>query len=224
MMAPLRIISWNLWHRGGAVVGDLADLIAAEQPDLLLMQEAKQPLESLVHFVGGTLHWQPMQRRVYGLAAWSRHELESPYSVPLPVSPFPLRVPPRLAQLLFLGGIAFANVHLSHGQILNRRQLLAIAHATEGPTVIIGDCNAIGPIRIPDFVEVGPLGATHRLQTRLDRCLIRHLACTQSRVLARGPSDHHPIEVQIDPRPVPTDRAAATALLRRAAGSPESVG
>ncbi|TDQ80644.1 endonuclease/exonuclease/phosphatase family metal-dependent hydrolase [Dongia mobilis] len=223
MTAPLKVISWNLWHRGGAVVGDLADLVEAERPDLLLMQEAKQPLESLVHFVGGTLHWQPMQRRVYGLAAWSPHDVESPYSVPLPVSPFPLRVPPRLAQLLFLDGIAFANVHLSHGQILNRRQLLAVAHATEGPTVIIGDCNAIGAIRIPDFVEVGPRSATHRLQTRLDRCLVRFLSCSGSRVLARGPSDHHPIEVLIEPKPRTTDRAAGAAPRHRATGSKVSV-
>lgn len=224
MPQPLKIISWNLWHRAGAMLGDLAALIEAERPDLLLMQEAKQPLEGLTHSVGGHVHWQPMQQRVYGLAAWSPHELDSFHSVPLPISPFPLRVPPRLAQLLMLNGITFANVHLSHGQILNRRQLLTIAQATSGPTVIIGDCNAVGRIRIPDFADVGPVDATHRLQTRLDRCLVRHLACANSRVLARGPSDHHPIEVLIDPTPTTTDKAAEAALHCRAAGSVEAVG
>lgn len=219
MPSTLKIISWNLWHRAGALVGDIAALIEAEKPDLLLMQEAKQPLEGLHNLVGGYVHWQPMQKRVYGLAAWSPHELGNTHSVPLPISPFPFRVPPRLAQLLVLDGITFANVHLSHGQILNRRQILTIAQATEGPTVIIGDCNAVGRIRIPDFAEVGPLDPTHRLQTRLDRCLVRNLACTQSRVLARGPSDHHPIEVLIENAWAATDKAAEAALHCRAAGS-----
>ncbi len=60
-------------------------------------------------------------------------------------------MPPRLAQILKFDDITFANVHLSHGQMLNRRQLLTIAHATDGPTVIIGDCNAVGPIVLPSF-------------------------------------------------------------------------
>lgn len=217
MPATLKIISWNLWHRAGALVGDLASLIEAEKPDLLLMQEAKPPLDALTNSVGGSVHWQPMQQRVYGLAAWSPHELESFHSVPLPISPFPLRVPPRLAQLLVLNGITFANVHLSHGQILNRRQLLTIAQATLGPTVIIGDCNAVGRIRIPDFADVGPVDATHRLQTRLDRCLVRNLICQQSRVLPRGPSDHHPVEVIIESHWATTDKAAEAAQHCRAA-------
>lgn len=195
MSKPIKVISWNLWHRGGALVADLATLIQAEQPDLLLMQEAKQPLEALPQFVGGYFHWQAMQRRVYGLAYWSPHDLQQAHSVPLPISPFPLRVPPRLAQILKFDDITFANVHLSHGQMLNRQQLLTIAHATDGPTVIIGDCNAVGPIKLPNFNEVGPLDPTHKLRTRLDRCMVRDMSCQQARVLARGPSDHHPIEV-----------------------------
>lgn len=197
MSKPIKVISWNLWHRGGALVGDLASLIEAEQPDLLLMQEAKRPLETLPQLVGGHFHWQEMQRRVYGLAFWSPHELGEGYSIPLPISPFPLRVPPRLAQILKLDGISIANVHLSHGQMLNRRQLKAVAEATHGPTVIIGDCNAVGPIALGGFAEVGPRDPTHKLKTRLDRCLIRDLHCASARVLGRGPSDHHPIEVLV---------------------------
>jgi len=195
MSKPIKVISWNLWHRGGALVSDLAALVEAEQPDLLLMQEAKQPLEALPQLVGGYFHWQAMQKRVYGLAYWSPHDLHQAHSVPLPISPFPLRVAPRLAQMLKFDDITFANVHLSHGQVLNRRQLLTIAHATEGPTVIIGDCNAVGRILLPSFDEVGPVDPTHKYRTRLDRCLVRELSCLQARVLARGPSDHHPIEV-----------------------------
>lgn len=197
MSKPIKVISWNLWHRGGALLGDLVDLIEAERPDLLLLQEAKQPLDALSHFVGGYFHWQALQQRVYGLAFWSPHDLYHAHSIPLPVSPLPLRVPPRLAQLLKFDGISFANVHLSHGQILNRRQLLTIAHATAGPTAIIGDCNAVGRIAMPEFDDVGPRDPTHKLRTRLDRCLVRNLACAQARVLSRGPSDHHPIEVHL---------------------------
>lgn len=195
MPKPIKVISWNLWHRGGAMLDDLAALIEAERPDLLFVQEAKQMLQGLDQMVGGHVHWQPMQRRVYGLAAWSPNPMLDLHSIPLPISPFPIRVPPRLAQVVNLDGITFANVHLSHGQVLNRRQLLTVAHATTGRTVIIGDCNAVGHIWLPDFDEVGPVAATHKLRTRLDRCLVRNLACLKARVLDRGPSDHHPIEV-----------------------------
>jgi len=198
--APIKVISWNLWHRGRALLDDLASLIEAEKPDLLFVQEAKQMLEGLGDRVGGHVHWQPMQRRVYGLAAWSPHQLQDLQSVPLPVSPFPLRVPPRLAQVVNLDGITFANVHLSHGQVLNRRQLLTVAHATSGHTVIIGDCNAVGHIWLTGFDEVGPMEHTHKLHTRLDRCLVRNLVCQRARVLDRGPSDHHPIEVLLQPQ------------------------
>lgn len=216
MSQPLKVISWNLWHRGGALLDDLAALIEAERPDLLFMQEAKQMLRELDRMVGGHVHWQPMQRRVYGLAVWSPHELQDLRSVPLPISPFPLRVPPRLAQVVTLDGTTFANVHLSHGQVLNRRQLTTVAHATAGRTVIIGDCNAVGHIWLQDFDEVGPRAATHKLRTRLDRCLVRHVACLQARVLDRGPSDHHPIEVLLRADDGITDKAAAIAPRGRA--------
>jgi endonuclease/exonuclease/phosphatase family metal-dependent hydrolase len=191
----IKVISWNLWHRGRALLDDLTALIEAEQPDLLFIQEAKEMLEGLSERVGGEVHWQRMQRRVYGLAAWSPHGLEALQSIPLPVSPFPLRVPPRVAQVVKLNGITFANVHLSHGQVLNRRQLLTVANATSGATAIIGDCNAVGHIWLKGFDEVGPMERTHKLRTRLDRCMVRDLTCQNARVLDRGPSDHHPIEV-----------------------------
>ena len=211
MTQPLKVISWNLWHRGGALLGDLAGLIETERPDLLFMQEAKQMLRELDQKVGGHVHWQPMQRRVYGLAIWSPHELQDLRSVPLPISPFPIRVPPRLAQVVTLQDVTFANVHLSHGQVLNRRQLTTVAHATAGRTVIIGDCNAVGHIWLQDFAEVGPREPTHKLRTRLDRCLVRNVFCLGARVLDRGPSDHHPIEVLLRADDQLTDRAAAAA-------------
>ena len=61
---PLKVISWNLWHRGGAVLAHLAALIEAEKPDLLLMQEAKPNLSELTDVVGGHFHFLPLPKRV----------------------------------------------------------------------------------------------------------------------------------------------------------------
>ena len=109
----------------------------------------------------------------------------------------PGRVPPRLAQIVKLGDVTFANVHLSHGQLLNRRQFLVIARSLDAPSAIIGDYNAVGPIELAGFRDVGPrqptLLANNIISFRLDRCLALGLRCTHTQVLARGPSDHHPI-------------------------------
>jgi hypothetical protein len=102
-------------------------------------------------------------------------------------------------------GVTFANVHLSHGQILNRSQLLHVANALDGPAVVIGDYNAIGPIRLAGFKDVGPRQATHSpnniIAFRLDRCMARGLRCSKAQTLARGPSDHHPIMLDLHALP-----------------------
>lgn len=198
----LRVISWNLLRLVGAGVGDVAALIAQYRPDLLLMQEATADIAALPGLAGGHLYREPMEGRVYGLAVWSREPIPQPETLPLPVSKMPGRVPPRLAQIVRFHGISFANVHLSHGQFLNRRQLLRIVHALakhapDGPSAIIGDYNAVGPIRIRGFRDIGPRQPTHAtsniLSFRLDRCMAHGLRCNASQVLGRGPSDHHPI-------------------------------
>jgi endonuclease/exonuclease/phosphatase (EEP) superfamily protein YafD len=113
----------------------------------------------------------------------------------------PGRLPPRIAQIVRLGDITVANVHLSHGQLLNRWQLLSIVRTVEGPAAVIGDYNAIGPTLLPGFRDVGPRGSTHVarniLRFRLDRCLVRGLDCADARRLERGPSDHRPISLQL---------------------------
>jgi len=195
----VKVISWNLWHRGGAVLAHLAALIEAEHPDLLLMQEAKPNLSELTDVVGGHFHYLPLPKRVYGLAAWTPHEIPKQDQVELPSSKLPGRVPPRLAQLLRVKGIGFANVHLSHGQLLNRRQVRTAADKLEGPAAIIGDYNAVGEIRLTGFHDAGPRMRTHKYRTRLDRCLIRQIRCTGATVLDRGPSDHHPIRMEFAP-------------------------
>jgi len=203
----LKVISWNVLRLIGARVEDVAALIEFHRPDLLLLQEATKDLEALPTLVGGCFFREPLDGRIYGLAVWSPHSLAPPYALPLPVSLVPGRVPPRVAQILQLDGVTFANVHLSHGQILNRSQLLRVVSALDGPAaVIIGDYNAVGPIRLAGFKDIGPRQATHSrnnfIAFRLDRCMARGLRCSNAQILDRGPSDHHPIglDLQVLPR------------------------
>jgi endonuclease/exonuclease/phosphatase (EEP) superfamily protein YafD len=198
----VKVVSWNLLRRVGAAVEDVARLIERETPDLLLMQEATAEMEALPDLAGGHFHREPLPGRIHGLGAWSPHPLPRPHKLPLPVSRMPGRSPPRIAQLLRIGSITFANVHLSHGQLLNRRQLLRISQALEeGPAAVIGDYNVVGPTLLPGFRDVGPREPTHVAQSvvpfRLDRCLVRGLHCAEARALERGPSDHRPIVLEL---------------------------
>jgi len=207
----VKVISWNVLRLTGAAVEDVAALIHRHRPDLALLQEATQDISELPKLVGGTFFREPLEGRIYGLAMWSPHALPRPRALRLPVSQVPGRVPPRLAQIVNFGGINFANVHLSHGQFLNRWQLFRIANALAGPAAIIGDYNAVGPISLPGFKDIGPRQPTHSpatiLSFRLDRCMGRGLKCTHGRVLARGPSDHHPISLELQVVPALLENA-----------------
>ncbi len=191
----MKVISWNLLRLTGAAVSDVAALIRSQHPDLLLMQEATAEMDGLPKLVGGHFHREPLPGRIHGLAAWSPHRLPPTVALPLPISRMPGRLAPRVAQVLRLGDVTFANVHLSHGQLLNRLQLLRVAQAVDGPAAVIGDYNAVGPTLLPGFRDVGPREPTHRnvLPFRLDRCLVRGLHVKETRALERGPSDHRPI-------------------------------
>ncbi|MBI1181018.1 MAG: endonuclease/exonuclease/phosphatase family protein [Alphaproteobacteria bacterium] len=197
----MKVISWNLLRRVGAAVEDVADVIRREQPDLFLMQEATIEVRNLPSLVGGTLIHEPMPSRIYGLAGWTPHDVTSSPTFTLPVSRMPGRLPPRVAQLLHVGEITFANVHLSHGQWLNRWQLMRLAGQLHGPAVVIGDFNAVGPTPLPGFHDVGPRERTHLcgnlVPLRLDRCLARGVRRLAARTLDRGPSDHHPIVLKL---------------------------
>ncbi|MBV8538223.1 MAG: endonuclease/exonuclease/phosphatase family protein [Alphaproteobacteria bacterium] len=210
----MRIISWNLLRRTGAAAADVAALIARHRPDLLLMQEATKDMESLPALVGGHIYRRRLPGRIHGLAAWAPGEMPRPKTLMLPVSALPGGLPPRVAQIVRLGGITFANVHLSHGQILNRLQLAWVVEALDGPAAVIGDYNAVGPILLPGFRDVGPRRPTHHASNvvpfRLDRCLARGLACHGTHALERGPSDHRPIMLELEVMPV-----AATPERRR---------
>ena len=210
-----RVASWNLLRRIGAEAEDVAKLIHACSPDLLLLQEATEEIAALPSLVGGHFFRHPMQKRIYGLAAWSPHSFPRTSALRLPASVLPGRVPPRIAQIVKFQGISFANVHLSHGQFLNRFQLHHIAYALEGAVVIMGDFNAVGPIKVPGFRDVGPRQRTHKasniVSLRLDRCITRDVRCLGGEVLARGPSDHHPILMELSA--VPSAAHASAALV-----------
>jgi len=107
--------------------------------------------------------------------------------------------------LIDMGAFTVANVHLSHGQLLNRRQLRRIARRLPYCAAVVGDYNLVGPVLLPGFRDVGPRRFTHLsadiLPLRLDRCIVRGLTCTETAVLPRGTSDHRPIMVRLTAGP-----------------------
>jgi endonuclease/exonuclease/phosphatase (EEP) superfamily protein YafD len=219
-MSVLKVISWNLLRLEGAAVDDVVALLERERPDVLLMQEVTQHMDVLASLAGGHYHRLPWPGRIHGLAVWSRHNFATPRILPLPASRLPGRWPRRRAQLVQVGDITFANVHLSHGQLLNRRQLLRIAAALRGkPAAIIGDYNAVGPLLIPGFADVGPREPTHYagnvVPFRLDRCLLHGLACHSATTLDFGPSDHKPIVLELKSAEPRRRQGALRRLARR---------
>ncbi|GJD93194.1 endonuclease/exonuclease/phosphatase family protein [Methylobacterium iners] len=195
-----KIVSWNLLRRIGANVGCLSLLIEREQPDLLLMQEATEDIEGLQAKVGGYYVWSQMPGRIHGLAIWSRTQFVSkPKIIELPSG----ALYDRISQVVDLGDFGVANVHLSHGQALNRRQLRCIEKSLPARAAVIGDYNLVGPTLLRGFADVGPRLPTHAMAKvvplRLDRCLVRGLTCQSVSVLPRGASDHRPIVVHLSP-------------------------
>jgi endonuclease/exonuclease/phosphatase (EEP) superfamily protein YafD len=194
----IKLISWNLLRLTGASLDDVVRLIRREDPDILLMQEATREMDDLPKRVGGQYQRDLLPGRVHGLAVWS--------PIPLPSAPrvLPLQAGAmfhRLCQIIDLGTITVANVHLSHGQILNRRQLRRIAKVLPYHAAVVGDYNLIGPALLPGFRDVGPREPTHvagdMVPLRIDRCLIRGVACLEARALLREASDHRPIVVSL---------------------------
>lgn len=196
----IRIISWNLLHSVGASIQDVMTLLEREKPDLLLMQEATQEIDQLPDLMGGYYARSPLPGRIHGVACWSR--------VPFSRAPRTCVIPSgmivrRIAQIIRLPSITVANVHLSHGQIMNRRQLRRLSAILPAPAAILGDFNLVGPTLVPGFADVGPRAPTHRMvdivPIRIDRCLIRGAICESARVLPVFASDHRPIMVTLRP-------------------------
>jgi endonuclease/exonuclease/phosphatase (EEP) superfamily protein YafD len=193
----MKIISWNLLRLTGAKVEDVAQLTQRQRPDLLLMQEATEPMDELPRLLGGYYVRHLLPGRIHGLAAWSRRPLPNVAVLPLPSGALFHRV----CQIFDLGDFAVANVHLSHGQFLNRRQLRRIARYLPTRAAVLGDYNLVGPTLLPGFRDVGPRAPTHVMKDmvplRIDRCLVRGLDCLATSALPKGASDHRPIAVHL---------------------------
>ncbi len=192
------VLSWNLMHGAGAGTEDIVRLVRIFAPDIVLMQEATGDIDALPDLIGGDYAREPLPGRRHGVACWSA----TSFTVP----PFALALPSgaivhRVCQIVGLDGFALANVHLSHGQMLNRRQLRVIAAALPQQAAVLGDFNLVGPVLLPQFRDVGPRAPTHRmvdvLPLRIDRCLVRGLRCEEAYRLPRIRSDHHPILVRL---------------------------
>ncbi len=192
-----KIISWNLLRLTGARIGDVVRLAKHERPDLLLMQEATREIDALADYLGGFYARVPLPGRIHGLAMWSAARLPKPVVLKLPSG----AVVDRVCQIVDLGAFSVANVHLSHGQLLNRRQLRHIAQHLPARAAVLGDYNLVGPALLPGFADVGPREPTHVcadvVPLRLDRCYARGLACVESAALHRHTSDHRPIMVRL---------------------------
>ena len=192
-----KIISWNLLRLTGATVEQVAALARQERPDLLLMQEATLAMNALPTLLGGHYARVPLPGRIHGLAMWSPAHLPPPRVVHLPAG----ALVDRLCQIVDLPGFSVANVHLSHGQLLNRRQLRHIAQHLPPRAAVLGDYNLVGPALLPGFRDVGPREPTHRcadvMPLRLDRCYVRGLACGLAAALDKAGSDHRPIMVRL---------------------------
>ncbi len=193
----IKIVSWNLLRLTGASLDDVAGLVRREQPDLLLMQEATQRIDDLPARLGGTYARVLLPGRIHGLAMWSPLKLPPPVVIELPAG----AIFERVCQVIDLGAFSVANVHLSHGQLLNRRQLRCIADSLPPRAAVLGDYNLVGPAMLRGFRDVGPREPTHNsldmLPLRLDRCLVRGLICADAAALVREASDHRPITVRL---------------------------
>lgn len=195
--STLKIVSWNLLRLTGASLDDVVALIRQQRPDLMLMQEATQRIDELPLRLGGSYARVLLPGRIHGLAMWSPAVLPSPTVLSLPRG----AMFERVAQLVDLGAFTVANVHLSHGQMLNRRQLRCIASKLPPRAAVLGDYNLVGPALLPGFHDVGPREPTHRsldiVPLRIDRCLVRGLSCMEASALPRSQSDHRPIAVRL---------------------------
>ncbi len=193
-----KIVSWNLLHRDGASQADVSRIVVAEQPDLLLLQEATAATAAFLAEMGGFYVDNAVPGAAHHLAAWSPLPLHR-LSAILPLQPG--IVVRRRCLVIAFDGFSVANVHLSHGQVLNRRQLRRIAANLPHSAAIMGDCNLIGPAMLPGFRDVGPRLPTHKagalVPLRLDRCFVRAMRCEESSALPRGNSDHRPIAVRL---------------------------
>jgi endonuclease/exonuclease/phosphatase family metal-dependent hydrolase len=197
----MRILSWNVLRRVGATPHDVAQLITQHSPDIVLLQEAEQHFMALPNIVGGRYEACPFLNRKDGLGAWFRSPVDAVECVKLPHEAERRRMPQRVAMIIRIADRTIANLHLSHGQFLLRRQFAFVAGQIDGPAVILGDLNVVGPLQPLGWCDVGPRVVTHWAKGvvpfRLDRCFTKAWPIVKARALHRGVSDHRPIIVDL---------------------------
>lgn len=197
-----RILTWNLLHKDGASLEEIQYLLDYTQADILLMQEARSFTANLLKEKEGMFHRLALKYYRHGTACWSRFPfIDSPYQQPLPSGSLVQRHAQILNFSLDHKVLSLANVHLSHRQWLNRKQLRATGQKLGKHAAIIGDFNMVGPSLLKEFQDTGPYQATHKmlnfLPLRLDRCLIKGLIKEEAKIFPRFGSDHHPILLKL---------------------------
>ena len=135
------------------------------------MQEVTREMDKLTDHVGGQYVRAPCPGASMASRCGARCHSRVGRVRPLPSG----AMFDRICQIVELGAITVANVHLSHGQLLNRRQLRSIAKVLPIVPPCWGDYNLIGPALLPGFRDVGPREPTHVagdvVPLRIDRCL-----------------------------------------------------
>ena len=155
----LRILSYNIRHGGSGREGQLASVIRAATPDIVVLQEATKPrvVEALARDTG-LPHWG--SRRGESLGYLSR----------VPLDHVQWRKP-RVSRHAFIeivpagGAWRIVGVHLSavHAAWTEHRRhyelralLLAIQQHQHGPHVLVGDFNTLAPGELLDFTRLPP--------------------------------------------------------------------
>ena len=200
----LRVLSWNVLRRCGATPGEVAAWVHAEAVDLVLLQEADDTFRSLSALLGGEYQGRAFDGGPDGLGAWSRAGLQDVRWLDLEMPDNgPKMRRKRRAMVITANGTKVANVHLSHGQMLARRQFAQAAGAIGEQGAVVGDYNMVGPVWVDGWMDAGPSTWTHLAKglvpLRLDRCLVRGMQCDAPRALRRGSSDHRPIVFDLIP-------------------------
>ncbi len=77
--------------------------------------------------------------------------------LPLPFGPGIASGDRRVVMVLSMPSLTGVTVRLSQGPRLRRRQFQAVAEAVDGPCVVIGADNVVGPMMTPSWRDVGPL-------------------------------------------------------------------
>jgi endonuclease/exonuclease/phosphatase family metal-dependent hydrolase len=228
-----RVLDWNIHTavdgNGQIVLGAIGDLIEAQDPDVVVLQEVGRgwpiagqadDLEWLARRLGMSYVWAHAADRQFGNAILSRHPLELERILQLPYGEGPQE---RSALGVHVGeepGLFVVGAHLQHGDRpgTRRRQVEAIlgAWGARETWVLAGDLNMqpdeqhvrllerAGLLSVQDLIG-DPRASTARdpLQAtdRVDWIWVTpNLEVTNFAILPTRVSDHLPLVVDLTPR------------------------